>query len=77
MSQPSAAGKWCPWCQVWAVRGCTDWGHAPGWYVPQVPQKPRSVVGTTLLVLLTIFVIAPFLVFVLLNALAAFGVLVG
>lgn len=73
----SPQGKWCPWCQAWAVQGCTDMAHAPGWYVPQIPQKQRSVVGTTLLVLFTIFIIVPFLLFVLASALASFAAFVG
>lgn len=77
MDVTNPQGKWCPWCQAWAVRGCTNWAHAPGWYVPQVQHKQRSVIGTTLLVLVTIFVIVPFLVVILLNVLAAFGAFIG
>lgn len=58
---------WCPVCQLWAP-GCHDQArHAAGWVIPaaQNPQpKPRSVVRTTLIVLITVFIIAPFLLVV-------------
>lgn len=72
-----AGGKWCPMCQGWAVQRCTDWNHAPSWYVPHVQPKQRSVVGTTLIVLFTIFVIAPALVGMILMVLIQLGAAVG
>lgn len=62
-------GRWCQLCSRWAI-GCTDTtAHSlVGWVVPggglqQAPPRQRSVVGTTLLVMLTVFVIAPMILF--------------
>lgn len=77
VARPNPGGKWCPWCGSWAMR-CYDWGHAPGWYVPAPPPpRQRSVVGTTLVVLFTIFVIAPFLVGTILYALIQIGAMMN
>lgn len=72
-------GRWCQMCNRWAIE-CLDPGtHAHGWMVPPYNQAPmnqprgRSVVGTTLIVLLTVFVIAPLLVIAGCSAVGTFS----
>lgn len=65
----------CPVCHDWAARCARPDEHRQAWYLvapPTPPQRPRSVVGTTLLVMLTV-VLAPVLLIGGCGALGSLG----
>lgn len=65
---PDPSGSYPGVLQYWDG---TRWTGAVSYPVTQTQPRRRSVVGTTLLVLLTVFVIAPVLVFFVASVLAA------
>lgn len=72
-----AGGRWCPWCQCWAIACADVAGHDIVWYVATPPPRQRSVVGTTLVAVFTVLVILPVLVAMLLAGLIGLGGLLG